>query len=96
MVGRSSRSRGVCQGSLFIVSDERSGRVIDRLKLQGVASLQGVAQLMQVLEKRQKDSNFIKTLIELRELNINIKTYNDLKENIEENQLDKYLKDVFV
>jgi hypothetical protein len=70
--------------------------VIDRLKLQGVASLQGVAQLMQVLEKRQKDSNFIKTLIELRELNINIKTYNDLKENIEENQLDKYLKDVFV
>ncbi len=96
MIGRSSRTRGVCQGSLFIISDERAGKVIERLKLQGMVSIQGMEKLMLVLEKRAKDNTFIKCLQDLKELKITIRTYEELKLNIDEKQLDKFVRDVFV
>ena len=96
MIGRSSRTRGVCQGSLFLISDERGGKVLERLKLQGVVSIQGLEKLIFVLEKRAKDGNFIRLLQELKENKIVIKTYEDLKRNIDEKIFDKYIKDVFI
>ncbi len=96
MMGRSSRTRGVCQGSLFLVSDERSGKVFERLRLQGVVSVQGIEKLLLVLEKRAKDSGFIKLMQEMKENKIRIRTYDDLKQNIDEKVLDRYLRDVFV
>jgi alcohol dehydrogenase class IV len=81
---------------MFSISDERAGKVLERLKLQGVISIQGLEKLMLVLEKRAKDSNFIRVLQELKENKITIKTYDDLKRNLDEKIFDKSIKDVFV
>jgi hypothetical protein len=67
MMGRSSRTRGVCQGSLYLVTEERSGKVFERLKLQGVVSVQGLEKLLLVLEKRAKDSGFVKLMQDLKD-----------------------------
>jgi hypothetical protein len=39
MVGRSSRSRGVCSGTLYVVSEEKQYQVIEKIKRQGVIAL---------------------------------------------------------
>ena len=39
MIGRSSRTRGVCEGVLYNVGQESSMQVVDRLKRQNVAAL---------------------------------------------------------
>jgi len=51
---------------------------------------------MQVLEKRAKDSNFIKVMLDLKENRITIRNYEQLKLSIDEKQMDKFIKDVFV
>ncbi len=66
------------------------------MKLQGVVSLQGLEKLMQVLEKRAKDSNFIKVMLDLKENKITIRNYEQLKLSIDEKQMDRFIKDVFV
>jgi hypothetical protein len=81
---------------MFSISDERAGKVLERLKLQGVISIEGLEKLMLVLEKRAKDINFVRVLQELKENKITIKTYEDLKRNLDEKIFDKSIKDVFV
>lgn len=75
MVGRSSRTRGVCEGTLFVVSDERAARIMDKLKHQGVVQLQGLEKLMQVLEKRARDQTLVKKFIELKQNGTRVDTY---------------------
>ena len=84
MVGRSSRTRGVCHGSLFVVSEERPGKCIERLKLQGVSSLKGLEKLLQVYEKKGRETSLIKRLVELKQNMIQIKTFEDLKLHFDE------------
>lgn len=55
MIGRSSRTRGVCEGVLFVVSEESAVQIIDRLKRQNVAALQDLERLVNVLAQRTKD-----------------------------------------
>jgi hypothetical protein len=81
---------------MYSISEERGGKVLERLKLQGVISIQGLEKLMLVLEKRAKDINFVRVLQELKENKITIKTYEDLKRNLDEKIFDKSIKDVFV
>jgi cation transport regulator ChaC len=95
MVGRSSRTRGVCEGTLFVVSDERASRVIEKLKHQGLVSLQGLERLMQVLEKRARDQTLVKKLNELKDSHTRVKTYEDLKSHFTEAVMGRMIKDVF-
>lgn len=62
MIGRSSRSRGVCEGVLYHVGSESALQVIDRLHRQNVAALQDLERLMFVLEKRHKNYVLLKHL----------------------------------
>jgi Type III restriction enzyme, res subunit len=62
MIGRSSRTRGVCEGVLYNKGDETTVQVIDRLKRQNVSVLQDLERLMLVLEKRDKDQGLLKHL----------------------------------
>jgi hypothetical protein len=39
MVGRSSRSRGVCEGVLYTVGEDRPVQVMEKLKRQSVSSM---------------------------------------------------------
>jgi hypothetical protein len=55
MMGRSSRSRGVCEGVLYLESDEKSSLILDRLKRQSVTALQELERVIILIEKKQKD-----------------------------------------
>ena len=39
MVGRSSRTRGICQGTLYVISQDKPQQVAERLRTQGVVVL---------------------------------------------------------
>jgi hypothetical protein len=67
MVGRSSRSRGVCDGTLYIVGNEKQYQVIDRIKRQGVAALQEKEKLICLIESKMKDITLIRKLTEVRD-----------------------------
>jgi cation transport regulator ChaC len=64
MIGRSSRTRGVCEGVLYNIGHESAMQVMDRLKRQNVAALQDLERLMILLEKKSKDALLIKHLTE--------------------------------
>ena len=95
MVGRSSRARGVCEGQYFTITDERAPRVIEKLKHQSIASLQGLERLLLVLEKRTKDQALLKKLHELKSTNTYIKSYEQLKNHFSEQVLARLTKDIF-
>ena len=46
MIGRSCRTRGVCEGSLYAVGEERPIQVMERLRKDGVISLMDMERLM--------------------------------------------------
>jgi len=64
MVGRSSRSRGVCEGILYNIGQEKPVQVMDRLKRQNATKLQDLERLLEVVEKKSKDTAMIKHLTE--------------------------------
>lgn len=67
MIGRSSRTRGVCEGTLFSVGQERSNQVIERLKRHGVITMQELERLLKLVEKRNRDAAVIRRLNEAKE-----------------------------
>ena len=67
MVGRSSRTRGVCEGILYVTGLERPVQVVERLKRSSVSVLQDLEKLLTLVEKRSKDQTLIKLLTEARE-----------------------------
>ncbi len=94
MMGRSSRTRKVSQGALFVVGDEKSNRIIERLKSHGVTSLQSLCKLLMVLKSKPRDSALLKEMLRLKEENIVIKDYETFKHHIPEATLAKLLKGV--
>ena len=55
MVGRSSRSRGVCNGTLYLVGEEKAVHLMDKLRKHGFSNIQDKEKLLLVLEKKSKD-----------------------------------------
>ena len=49
MVGRSSRSRGICEGVLYTVGTQTASQVVDRLKSKNLAALQDLERLVGVI-----------------------------------------------
>lgn len=64
MVGRSSRSRGVCEATLFVETLEKPVQVVERLRRQGLTSLQELERLLYHVERKCKDANLLKALKE--------------------------------
>ena len=67
MIGRSSRTRGVCEGTLFSVGQERASQVIERLKCYRVIKMQELERLLKLVEKRNRDAAVIRRLNEAKE-----------------------------
>ena len=84
MVGRSSRTRGVCQGTLYVVSEDRAVHIMDKLKKHGIVSLQELEKLLIVLERRAKDQTLLKLLIKLRGEGIVVNTTEQLNTHLDE------------
>jgi hypothetical protein len=55
MIGRSSRSRGICEGTLYSSGAERPAQVVQRMKQHSVTVLQDLERLLTLVEKRPKD-----------------------------------------
>ena len=62
MLGRSSRTRGVCEGILYVPSNDKASVVIDRLKKQNFNAMDELAMLMRLIEKRSNDKLVSTTL----------------------------------
>ena len=77
------------------MSDERSARIIESLKHQGVVSLQGLEKLMHAFEKKGKDQTLVKKLQELKHSSTTLTSYKQLKLHLSEAVLARITKDIF-
>jgi len=79
MVGRSCRTRGICEGTLYVVGQERPMQVMDRLKRHGVITLMDLERLLVLLEKKGKDGAIINYLLQADEDKVKVATLEELK-----------------
>ena len=92
MVGRSSRTRGACQGTLYMVSEDWAVHIMNKLKKHGIVSLQELEKLLIVLERRGKDQTLLKLLIKLRGEGIVVNTTEQLKQHLDEATFNKIVR----
>ena len=95
MIGRSSRTRGVCEGILYNRGEESALQVVDRLKRQNVAALQDLERVLLLLEKKQKDTILIKQLTAEKEKGASVRSLQQLQAAIGEVIFAKLIKGVF-
>ena len=65
MLGRASRTRGVCEGVMLTRGNEKASQIIQRLKNSNVASMLELERLVQLLEDKVKDKHLIAKLEQL-------------------------------
>ncbi len=62
MLGRSSRTRNICEGILYTSSGERPSVVIDKLKRQNFSMMAELEKAMILFEKKFNNVNLVATL----------------------------------
>ena len=67
MVGRSSRSRGVCEGTLYSIGSERPAQVLERLKRSSATVLLDLERLLILLEGHSHDKLLMRQVREASE-----------------------------
>lgn len=92
MVGRSSRSRGVCDSILFIVGKEKSSELIQRLQREGISDLIELERLIRLFEKKCNDSALLSTVKESLKNNVQLRSIQQLKEVMKPTQFSKLMK----
>jgi cation transport regulator ChaC len=95
MIGRSSRTRGICEGILYNIGEESVLQVIDRLKRQNVAALQDLERVLLLLEKKCKDALLIKYLTDERQKESTVRSLHDLQVGLGESVFAKLIRGVF-
>jgi hypothetical protein len=78
MVGRSSRTRGVCEGILYVIGQERPVQVVERLKRSSVSALQDLEKLLTLVEKKSKDQTLVKLLTEAKVKGTQVRSLQDV------------------
>ena len=94
MIGRSCRTRGVCEGTLYAVGEERPIQVMERRRKNRVISLMDLERLLELLEKKGKDIAVIKTLLSIAESKTRVVSLDDLKGVMEEGVFNRVCKGV--
>ena len=64
MIGRSSRSRGVCEGIMYSISAERPAQVLERIKRSSATVPLDLEGLLTILEKHRLEKSLMKLLKE--------------------------------
>ena len=62
MLGRSSRTRDVCDAIMFSSTTEKSSEIIQRMKSQDIQLMLDLENLISVLVARKDDKNLMKAL----------------------------------
>ena len=78
MVGRSSRTRDVCEGILYVIGQERPVQVVERLKRSSVSALQDLEKLLTLVEKKSKDQTLVKLLTEAKVKGTQVRSLQDV------------------
>ena len=67
MIGRSSRSRGVCEGKMYSISSEQPAQVLERIKRSSATVLLDLERMLTLLEKQYQDKSLMRLLKEQSE-----------------------------
>ena len=62
MLGRSSRTRDVCDAIMFSSTTEKSSEIIQRMRSQDIQPMLDLENLLPVLVARKDDKNLMKAL----------------------------------
>jgi hypothetical protein len=92
MVGRSNRARGACEATLYVVGEERQAQVSERLRRHGVMALMDQERLLEILERKGRDQQLLRCLMECREKGKIPKSLEELRANIGEQGFNKLMK----
>ena len=92
MVGRSCRTRGSCEATLYIVGTEKPAQVNERLRHYGVMALMDQERRLEVLEKRARDHHLLRFLNETREKGKLPKSLEELRADMGEQAFNKLTK----
>jgi len=92
MVGRSNRARGACEATLYVVGEERQAQVSERLRRHGVMALMDQERLLELLERKARDQQLLRCLMECREKGHIPKSLEELRANIGEQGFNKLMK----
>jgi hypothetical protein len=92
MVGRSNRARGACEATLYVVGEERQAQVSERLRRHGIMALMDQERLLEILERKGRDQQLLRCLMECREKGKIPKSLEELRANIGEQVFNKIIK----
>jgi hypothetical protein len=92
MVGRSNRARGACEATLYVVGEERQAQVSERLRRHGIMALMDQERLLEILERKGRDQQLLRCLMECREKGKIPKSLEELRANIGEQGFNKLMK----
>ena len=92
MVGRSNRARGACEATLYVVGEERQAQDSERLRRHGVMALMDQERLLEILERKGRDQQLLRCLMECREKGHIPKSLEELRANIGEQGFNKLMK----
>ena len=92
MVGRSNRARGACEATLYVVGEERQAQVSERLRRHGIMALMDQERLLEILERKGRDQQLLRCLMECREKGHITKSLEELRANIGEQVFNKIMK----
>jgi hypothetical protein len=95
MLGRGSRTRGVCNGILFKVTKDKSSMVIDKLLRQNSASMDDLERLLRLFELKGTDSQLQVILKKAAEQRKPIRRLAQVEEQLTEKQYGKLILGVF-
>ena len=62
MLGRASRTRGVCEGVMFTVGNEKASQTLRRLKDASTLKMSQLEPLLKTLESRSQEKAMIAKL----------------------------------
>lgn len=83
MLGRSSRSRSISEGILYVSTNEKPNQVMERIKRHNMGMMMNLEHLINLLSKKSKDQGLVATLRQCQEEGKKIRSFKDLENSVQ-------------
>lgn len=93
MSGRSSRTRGVCESTLYVVTAESRSQVMERLRRSSISQLGDLEKLLALMEHKSKDYQLMKIAKDVNLINKRITSISQLESKMDANAYLKLTRD---
>ena len=94
MLGRGSRTRGICEGILYVTSKDKASVVMDKMKKQNFDSMAELTHLMKLLESKSKDKLEVTKLEIKQEEDKMIRSLTELEREMTRQQYAKLIQGI--